>query len=107
MNYSFVIRIAKDWDFLSRFLIWGKEALRHKRKSVGEGVEAAARTLRYEALFAACRNHGCTYLATAHNADDQMETLLMRLFQAASVSSLKGIAAWSESAGNPVLISHC
>jgi tRNA(Ile)-lysidine synthase len=82
----------------------GKGSVEAQAKKCGEGVEAAARTLRYEALFAACRNHGCTYLATAHNADDQMETLLMRLFQAASVSSLKGIAAWSESAGNPVLI---
>ena len=82
----------------------GKGSVEECAKRDGEGIEAAARILRYEALYAACRNHGCTYLATAHNADDQMETLLMRLFQAASVPSLKGAAAFAQSPGNATLI---
>jgi len=64
-----------------------KEAVQIRQK----GLEEAARTLRYEALIASCKASGCSYLATAHNADDQMETLLMRMFHAASISSLKGI----------------
>nr|WP_319472382.1 tRNA lysidine(34) synthetase TilS [uncultured Sphaerochaeta sp.] len=82
----------------------GKGSVEARAKRDGEGIEAAARTLRYEALYAACRNHGCAYLATAHNADDQIETLLMRLFQAASVSSLKGAAAFTQSPVNATLI---
>lgn len=82
----------------------GKGSVEARARSDGEGIEAAARTLRYKALYAACRNHGCTYLATAHNADDQMETLLMRLFQASSISSLKGAASFAQSPGKPTLI---
>lgn len=55
------------------------------------GVEDAARHLRYEALYTECKKAGCEYLATAHNADDQLETTLMKLFQAASISALEGI----------------
>ncbi|MFA7127662.1 MAG: tRNA lysidine(34) synthetase TilS [Sphaerochaeta sp.] len=55
------------------------------------GIEEAARTLRYEALFEACANIGCAYLATAHNADDQMETVLTRVFQGSSIASIGGI----------------
>lgn len=64
------------------------EALAKKRK---KGIEEAARTLRYEALLKACKHHQCPVLLTGHNADDQMETILRRLFTAARLSSLQGI----------------
>ncbi|MGH0052379.1 MAG: tRNA lysidine(34) synthetase TilS [Sphaerochaetaceae bacterium] len=82
----------------------GENSVENFAKVNGSGIEAAARSLRYEALFAACRRRGCGYLATAHNADDQLETMMMRLFQASSVSSLKGIEAYIESNDGPVLI---
>ncbi len=90
--------------FSLEVLALGEGNVEAQAKKCGEGIEAAARTLRYEALYAACREHECAYIATAHNADDQMETLLMRLFQAASVTSLTGIAAVSQSSGSPTLI---
>lgn len=55
------------------------------------GLEEAARHLRYEALYDECARAGCTHLATAHNADDQLETTLMRLFQGASITALEGV----------------
>lgn len=57
----------------------------------GTGIEEAARTLRYTRLEESCRQLGCTYLATAHNADDQVETILKRVFQGSSIASLEGI----------------
>ncbi|NMA21906.1 MAG: tRNA lysidine(34) synthetase TilS, partial [Spirochaetales bacterium] len=57
----------------------------------GRGIEEAARQLRYEALETECRAHNIGYLFTAHNSDDQLETLLMRLGQGASIRSLGGI----------------
>lgn len=66
------------------------EDLAHKR---GAGIEDAARILRYQALEQACIEQNCTYLATAHNADDQIETVLKRVFQGSSISTLEGIRA--------------
>ncbi|KAF1930711.1 uncharacterized protein M421DRAFT_418194 [Didymella exigua CBS 183.55] len=44
-----------------------------------KGFETAARTLRYQALGRACHNANVYRLMVAHHADDQAETVLMRL----------------------------
>jgi tRNA(Ile)-lysidine synthase len=46
-----------------------------------QGIEAAARQLRYQAFA----QHHCDYLALAHHADDQAETLLLQLLRGAGV----------------------
>jgi tRNA(Ile)-lysidine synthase len=56
------------------------------------GIQAAARAARYGLMFEFCRGAGIDVLATAHTAEDQAETLLMRL---ARGSGLDGLAAIS------------
>lgn len=56
-------------------------------------IQAAAREARYAALLDWCRTRGIGFLLTAHHADDQAETLLMRLGRGAGLAGLSGIRA--------------
>jgi tRNA(Ile)-lysidine synthase len=59
----------------------------------GRGLQAAARAARYAALGGWMRREGIVTLLTAHHADDQAETLLMRLSRGAGLGGLAGIRA--------------
>ncbi|KAF2472037.1 uncharacterized protein BDR25DRAFT_284472 [Lindgomyces ingoldianus] len=53
--------------------------------------ETEARTLRYQALGRACKDHDISSLLVAHHADDQAETILMRLIKGRWRSGLQGM----------------
>ncbi|UWQ78475.1 tRNA lysidine(34) synthetase TilS [Leisingera sp. S132] len=58
----------------------------------GQGnLQKQAREARYDLLCAWARRNGISTLCVAHTADDQAETLLMRMARASGVSGLSGM----------------
>ena len=58
---------------------------------LGLEVEETGRRLRYEFLRRTAEELGCNRIATAHNADDNLETLLLHLVRGAGLHGLAGI----------------
>lgn len=57
----------------------------------GPAVQERARDARYRALAGWCHEQGLAALVTAHHADDQAETLVMRMNRGAGLRGLAGI----------------
>ena len=62
-------------------------------RQTGEGVEAAAREVRYRALARFAREEAYDVVLTAHHEDDRIETFLMQWMRGAG---LKGLAAFPQ-----------
>lgn len=56
-----------------------------------ESVEEAGRRLRYEFFIKVARDKGMKKIAVGHTADDQAETVLMRIIRGSGLSGLCGI----------------
>lgn len=89
---------ADDWDrFCGDLCAALQVTLASTRVTVqataGEGIEAAARRARHDALGTMCRQQGARLLLFAHHRDDQVETVLLRLFRGTGVSGMAGMPA--------------
>ena len=71
----------------------------------GMGLEEAARELRYAFLQKTAAELGCTRIATAHNADDNAETLIFNLCRGSGAAGLRGIPPVRGNIIRPLL--HC
>lgn len=65
-----------------------QEFISHHR---GMSVEMACRKLRYDWFFSLMDRMGASRVATAHNADDNAETLFLNLLRGSGTAGLKGM----------------
>lgn len=69
----------------------------------GAGFQAAARVARYRLLGEWALREGVAAIATAHHADDQAETFLMRAARGSGVAGLAGVRAYNAGAVVPLV----
>ena len=79
-----------DIDHVTAKLPWGEG--RHQQKpGPGDKIEEKARDMRQFVLFEHLKKLGVNALAFGHHADDQVETMLMRLGRGSSALGLAGM----------------
>lgn len=66
-------------------------------------IQSSARAARYALLEKWADGGGIQWIATAHHADDQLETLLMRVARGAGISGLSGVRARNQRIIRPLL----
>lgn len=92
---QFVARLCGQWGIRHTIL-----PLQHPPSG---NISAWARHARYAALEDWRAAHGLDVLVTAHHADDQLETIIMRLNRGAGLAGLAGIRAQRDRIVRPLL----
>lgn len=72
-------------------------------KKTGEGLEECARRLRYAFLEETAKTLSCNRIATAHHADDNIETVLLHMIRGCGLKGLSGIPAKRGNIVRPLL----
>ena len=105
-NHGMRENAALDEEFVREFCLRNDIPFHRGRGHVaeealpGESPELTARRLRYDYLKEAAQG---SLLATAHTADDHLETLLIRLVRGTSLRGLGGIPVRQDSVIRPIL----
>ncbi len=73
-------------------------------RECGLGIEETARNARYEFFNEICRERGYDVIATAHNADDNLETVLLHLVRGTGLDGLCGIPPKRDNIIRPLIL---
>lgn len=84
-------------------LIVGSGDVAGEARRRGAGIEETAREMRYAFLQQMAREAGADVIATAHNADDNAETVLLHLVRGCGLRGLTGIPPRRENIVRPLL----
>ena len=84
-------------------LLTGSGDVASEAESTGRGIEETARKMRYAFFDEALAHFGADKVATAHNADDNLETLIMHLARGTGLRGLCGIPPLRDKLIRPIL----
>lgn len=95
VNHELRSQSQLEQDFLQNYCAHNQLQFETQNWPVAEhpktGIEAAARAFRYTFFEAVMQQYDSRVLMTAHHADDQAETILMKLIRGGQLSQLRGI----------------
>lgn len=80
-----------------------RHAILRPEEPITGSVQAAARRARYALLSEEADRVGASWIVTAHHADDQLETVLMRLARGSGVDGLAGVRSRNGRVIRPML----
>lgn len=87
---DFCIALAKSCKFCKEIFVLNTDVPAIAAES-GESLESAARRVRYEFFESVMEDNKIDLLATAHNADDNLETLIFNLVRGSGAKGMRGI----------------
>lgn len=85
---AFVEKLCVEWGIP---LTIGSGDVEGEARRRRKGIEETARAMRYAFLEETAQTMDCTRIATAHNADDNAETVLLHLVRGTGLQGLSGI----------------
>ena len=77
--------VEETFNFEARILTWNRD------EDVTSNIQSRARDARYSLLTVECKQLGIENLCTAHNKNDQAETVLMNIMRGTGIDGLVGI----------------
>lgn len=87
---DFCVELAGKCKYCKEIFVLDADVPAIARES-GESLETAARRVRYSFFEKVMRDNGISLLATAHNADDNLETLIFNLVRGSGARGMCGI----------------
>ncbi|MFQ5342084.1 MAG: tRNA lysidine(34) synthetase TilS [Anaerolineae bacterium] len=84
----FVANVAEEWGLPATI---ERQDVPAQARAEGFAIEQAARRARYRFLARVAGEVGARTIVVGHNADDQVETLLMHLIRGAGLAGLRGM----------------
>ena len=99
---DFCVRLASECDECADIFVLNAD-VPTLAKERGLGIEQCARHVRYEFFDKIMEENGISILATAHNADDNLETLVFNLTRGSGVRGMCGIPR-TRSVKNGILV---
>lgn len=103
VNHNLRNDVEKDIDFVLDFSKKEKIFCTIENIKIDNFSENEARELRYKILEKVRKENGFEYIATGHNKNDNVETLIFRLIRGTNIDGLKGIPAKRNNIIRPIL----